>query len=217
MSGRSDPWDADYRHRGRLWGGSVPGPGSFAGSGRVLELGCGDGRTVAALARAGTDVVGTDRSPGAALLCRQACPEPEKAGVVVADAQQNPFRSGSFDRIIASHIVGHLDRAGRARLAGEVYRLLAPGGRLHFRDFSVSDFRYGNGEQAGEATFLRKNGIATHYFTEDEVRALFAGLSSLSSREHRWELRVRGTVYPRAEIVAVFERPSSRVTATNPM
>lgn len=161
---------------------------------------------VAALAQAGGDVIAADLSPHAAQLCRSGCTEPDNAGICIADTRQNPFRDASFDVVIASHIAGHLDREGRARLAGEVLRLLVPGGRLYFRDFSVRDFRYGRGAQTDSATFVRKNGISTHYFTGPEVRALFSGLVLRSETEHRWEMRVRGTAFPRAEIVAEFEK-----------
>ena len=97
---------------------------------------------------------------------------------------------------------------GADRLAGEVTRLLAPGGTLYFRDFSVEDFRFGRGEQTEEGTFMRKNGIITHYFSGDEVRALFLRLTVTSLVQHRWEMRVRGTVFPRAEIVAEFSQPA---------
>lgn len=161
---------------------------------------------VAALVQGGGVVFAADLSCHAARLCRSGCTEPDKAGICIADTRQNPFRDASFDVVIASHIAGHLDCGGRACLAGEVLRLLVPGGRLYFRDFSVRDFRYGRGAQTGSATFARKNGITTHYFTAPEVRALFYGLVLRSETEHRWEMRVRGTAFPRAEIVAEFEK-----------
>jgi SAM-dependent methyltransferase len=219
MESSTDPWDADYRNRGRLWGGGSPGLPRLPQSARVLELGCGDGRTAAALARYGCRVTAVDRSPYAARLCRSACTVPEHADILIADARQNPFRSESFDAVIAYHIVGHLDRAGRDLFAGEVHRLLAPGGTLYFRDFSSGDFRYGSGEETESGTFMRRNGIATHYFTEEEVTILFSGLEVRTLECHRWEMRVRGAVHPRAEIVAECQKTRGLpgVNATNPL
>jgi hypothetical protein len=37
---------------------------------------------------------------------------------------------------------------------------------------------------------------------------LFLRLTVTSLVQHRWEMRVRGTVFPRAEIVAEFSRPA---------
>jgi len=77
---------------------------------------------------------------------------------------------------------------------------------MYFRDFSTGDFRYGRGRETETGTFTRKNGIATHYFTDSEVLTLFSGLTVLSCVQHRWEMRIRGTVFSRAEIVAEFKK-----------
>lgn len=206
MAAEQNPWDDDYRRRGRLWGGSVPFLPRLPRSSRILELGCGDGKTILPLVKNGYSVTALDISPNAAVLCRDSCASPDQACILVADVRKNPFYNGSFDVINASHVTGHLSLEGRRQLAGEVTRLLAPGGTLYFRDFSVEDFRFGRGEQTEEGTFMRKNGIITHYFSGDEIRALFSQLTVTSLVQHRWDLRVRGTLFPRAEIVAEFSR-----------
>jgi SAM-dependent methyltransferase len=108
--------------------------------------------------------------------------------------------------IIASHITAHLNDDGRRKLADEVFRLLVPGGLLYFRDFSTTEFRYGRGVETEADTFTRKNGIMTHYFTDEEVLDLFSDLAVQSLVQHRWGLRVLGVVFPRAEIVAEFRK-----------
>jgi MPBQ/MSBQ methyltransferase len=208
MNASQNPWDVNYLRRGRLWGGSASSFPHLSCSSRILELGCGDGKTVSSLVQKGYCVTAIDFSRHAVSLCRNACPHPDLASILIADTRQIPFRNESFDGIIASHITGHLSRAGRFQLASEIYRLLAPGGVMYFRDFSTGDFRYGRGEETEEGTFLKKNGIATHYFTDDEVRTLFAGLLVQSLVQHRWEMRVRGRILPRAEIGAEFIKPA---------
>jgi SAM-dependent methyltransferase len=141
------------------------------------------------------------------LLCRNRCPDPDLADILIADSRNLPFCNESFDGIIASHISGHLIQGGRRQLAYEVYRLLCPYGRMYFRDFSTEDFRFGHGMETEAGTFVRKNGIATHYFTSEEVQNLFIGLGLLSLVQHTWEMHVRGKVFARAEIVAEFEKP----------
>jgi SAM-dependent methyltransferase len=199
-----NPWDDDYQRRGRLWGGSTPFLSRLPRSSRVLELGSGDGKTASGLVQAGYLVTAVDFSARAAALCRKTCTDPDQVRIVVADVRHTPFRDGSFDGIVASHIAGHLSRSGQQDLAGEVLRLLAPGGTLLFRDFATGDFRYGRGREIEPGSFLRENGIVTHYFTEDEVNHLFTGLAVQSVAVHRWEMKVRGRVLPRAEIVAEF-------------
>jgi SAM-dependent methyltransferase len=208
MQTNQNPWDDDYERRGRLWGGSAaPLPGVPLSS-RILELGCGDGKNVASLVKNGCSVTAIDFSSRAASLCRSVCTDRDRVRILIADIRQTPFRDESFDIIVASHIAGHLSFSGRRHLASEVLRLLTPGGRLWFRDFSAGDFRYGRGEETEPGTFLRKNGIATHYFTSEEVRSLFAGFAVRSFEQYRWEMRVRGISLPRAEIVAEFQKPA---------
>lgn len=201
-----DSWDNDYQRRGRLWGGSAPPFSELPCSSRILELGCGNGKTTASLVGAGCTVTAIDFSSQAASLCRQTCTDPERVRILIADIRKTPFCKESFDIVIASHVTGHLSHSGRRELAGELFRLLAPGGTIYFRDFSTGDFRYGCGNETETGTFTRKNGIATHYFTENEVLALFTGLTVQSLVQHQWKMRVRGTVFPRAEIVAEFKK-----------
>lgn len=208
MNASRNPWDDDYLHRGRLWGGSTPSLPGLPGSYRILELGCGDGKTVSSLVQAGCSVTALDISPHAASLCRKTCLDPDRVSLLIADTRQIPFRNESFNGIITSHITGHLTLAGRRQLACEVLRLLIPGGMLYFRDFSIGDFRFGRGEETETGTFLRKNGIATHYFTEDEVRSLFTNFKIHSLVQHQWKMRIRGRIFIRAEIVAECKKPA---------
>lgn len=208
MTAGQDPWDEDYQRRGRLWGGSASFNPRLFPSSRILELGCGNGKTVSSLVQAGCSVTAIDSSSHAATLCRNTCTDPDHAMIVIADSRATPFRNESFDVVIASHITGHLSLAGRSQLAGEVLRLIRPGGTMYFRDFSTGDFRYGRGEEIEPGTFMRRNGISTHYFSDDEVLALFSGFAVTSMGHHRWEMRIRGTAFPRAEIVAEFKKPA---------
>ena len=206
MHSDRNPWDDDYRRRGRLWGGRSTSLQGLPYSSRILELGCGDGKTTGSLVRNGFCVTAVDFSPAAVSLCRNTCPDPDQATLLIADTRKTPFCTASFDVIIASHITAHLNDDGRRKLASEVFRLLVPGGILYFRDFSTADFRYGRGLETEAGTFARKNGIATHYFTREEVLTLFHHLSVRSLVEHRWKMRVRGIVLPRAEIIVEFKK-----------
>ena len=206
MNASRNSWDNDYQRRGRLWGGSASLLPRLPCSLRILELGCGNGKNVAPLVQAGCFVTAIDFSPHAASLCRNTCTDPDRVNILIADARRTPFCNESFDIIIASHIIGHLSLSGRRPLASEVLRILAFSGTIYFRDFSTGDFRYGRGEETETGTFTRKNGIATHYFTENEVLTLFSGLAVQSCVQHRWEMRVRCMVFTRAEIVAEFKK-----------
>jgi len=208
MAGESGKyWDADYRKRGVLYGGAPRGLPAFCPGAVILELGCGDGKTLLALCGGGRSVVAVDYAPGAAALARARAYAPPVPAVAVADARQLPFVGNTFDAVIVSHILGHNPDAGRGAIVREIRRLLRPGGLVWFRDFSDRDFRSGTGTPVGPGTRVRGTGIATHYFSEEEVRSLFSGFEPVFLRYEDWVLRVRGTPYPRSEIAAQFLKP----------
>lgn len=204
-----DCWDADYRLKGSLYGGAPhPLPPLPAGA-RVLELGCGNGKSLSAMLHRGWLVTAIDFSPRAVLLAQAAAREGTGADVAVADVRAIPFRNRSFDAVIACHVLGHSEHSDRRRIAGECCRVIRPGGQLWFRDFSTRDFRAGTGRETEPGTWIRGNGILTHYFTESEVADVFSGLVAVSLREDGWALRVRGRDHQRSEIVAIFKKPPS--------
>jgi Methylase involved in ubiquinone/menaquinone biosynthesis len=203
---KDNPWEIEYARKGRVWGGAVHNLPEFARGTKVLELGCGNGKTFAALKERSCTVTGIDISVSAAALCRHQVPETKNSEVAVADACRLPFAAGAFDAVVAFHILGHLPEHDRARAMGEIARVLRPGGDLYFSAFSREDFRAGRGEECEPGTFARKNGIATHYFTEDEVRSLVGSRFNGECRTHTWYLTVRGDRFLRAEIIGRFSR-----------
>ncbi len=205
MTPHASPWDEDYRRRGDLWGGApAPLPDLPAGA-AVLEIGCGNGKTFAALVRRFSRVTAVDISPHAVALARRHTGT-AGASLAVADARYLPFPGGAFDAVFLVHVVGHLDGPDRRAAASEVCRVLRPGGTAILRCFSVEDMRAGKGTETEPQTFRRGDGITTHYFTETEAAELFAPLAPVSVRTHRWQMRVRGRDLPRAEVEATFQK-----------
>jgi SAM-dependent methyltransferase len=199
-------WEDDYARRGRVWGGAVHHLPSLARGERVLELGCGNGKTCRALLERECEVVGIDLSASAVRLCRSHAPEGSAGQFALADVRSLPFSDAAFDAVVAFHVIGHLPAEGRVFCAQEAARVLRDRGVLYFSGFSGEDFRAGTGCGTEPGTFIRKNGIATHYFSEDEVLALFLGLAPCECTTRRWTMMVRGQPLPRAEIVATFTK-----------
>lgn len=193
-------WDKDYRNRGRLWGSAVKNLPTLPAASAVLELGCGDGKTLAGMP-GDWRIAAVDISREALRLCRAS---PTVAGLVQADATLLPFRENSFDAVFAFHVTGHLRLPARCALAREAARVLSVGGKLFFREFGAEDMRAGQGEEVESGTFRRGEGMLTHYFTEAEALQLFCDFKVQSIRTHRWKMRVKGKELPRAEIEAVF-------------
>ena len=193
-------WDRDYARRGRVWGGSVKDLPALPDGSLVLEMGCGDGKTLSIMP-ASWRIAAVDISFQALLLARRARPD---ACLLLADGCRLPLQSEWFDAVFAFHVAGHLFQAERLSLGKEAARVLRPGGRLFFRDFSREDMRMGQGEEVEEATFRRGSGIITHYFSEGEVAAMFSGLEMDLIRTQRWSMRIRGEKLLRSEVEAVL-------------
>lgn len=97
---------------------------------RVLEIGCGPGglwQENAGRIPPGCRILLADLSHGMALKARaNTIGAPINCGV--ADAQDLPFPSASFDCVIANHMLYHLPDLARG--LRELRRVLRPGGRL---------------------------------------------------------------------------------------
>jgi len=102
---------------------AVPGPGS-----RVLDVGCGDGALLAALAPGTREIVGIEQDERSAALARARLADVPGGRVIVGDFVASAELDGSqFDLITCVATLHHLP----LRPALERMRdLLAPGGRL---------------------------------------------------------------------------------------
>jgi SAM-dependent methyltransferase len=101
----------------------------------VLDAGAGFGRHAFELARRGCDVVALDyaadevittRGTFAAMVEAGEIPEARYAGVLRGDATRLPFADNSFDRIITSEVLEHIQSDTTA--IAEFARVLKPGG-----------------------------------------------------------------------------------------
>ncbi len=172
-----DAWRRHYATQPAPWRGPVHAAPLIAQlSGRIVELGASGGK------------VGTVLPPDTLALdwAREGLPAGRPA--VVADVVRLPLRAASVDALVAIHVLGHLTETSRHDAVAECARVLRPGGRLVFEAFAEGDAREGTGERVEPGTWVR-GGIATHHFSVDEVRALFAGWSgdvALETRRAKW-------------------------------
>jgi SAM-dependent methyltransferase len=129
--------DVNLRARQRLWEQQQPRfdlPSWVLGisgieaqpAARVLDIGCGNGVYLSALHSRGIDAVGCDASLGMLEAARTSIgPSPV---LVQADAEALPFEGGSFDVVLAPHMLYHV--VDRQRAVAELRRVLRPGGCL---------------------------------------------------------------------------------------
>jgi ubiquinone/menaquinone biosynthesis C-methylase UbiE len=97
----------------------APGPGD-----RVIDLGCGSGRSMLWNAASGATFVGADVSPFFAAEARA------RADLTLADLRQLPFGDGAFTRGYALDVLEHLSPAALDAMLAEAARVIAPGGAL---------------------------------------------------------------------------------------
>lgn len=119
---------------------SVVIDGARLGAGvRALDIGCGTGSLlVAAKQRCpGAELVGLDPDLDALARARQ---KAQAAGATIRFEQgysdELPFEAQSFDRVLSSLMIHHLDPATQDRTLAEVARVLEPGGSVHILDFT---------------------------------------------------------------------------------
>jgi 2-polyprenyl-3-methyl-5-hydroxy-6-metoxy-1,4-benzoquinol methylase len=93
---------------------------------RVLDLGCGEGRFAAELARAGASVLGVDVAEEPLRRARRLHGELELH--VVPEAGPWPLEDSSFDVVWAGEVIEHV--LDTAAWLSEVRRVLRSGGRL---------------------------------------------------------------------------------------
>jgi SAM-dependent methyltransferase len=107
---------------------------------RVLVLGEGDGRFVAALRRRwpGADVLVVDASAAMVARARRRLTDAGDLGrvtFVVADALEVELDAGPFDVVVANFFVDCFDPATQARVLDRIEGWMAPGGTLLLGEF----------------------------------------------------------------------------------
>jgi SAM-dependent methyltransferase len=116
---------------------------------RVLDAGCGVGRHLLPLVKAGFRVWGADCDAQVlrilkASLANAAAPA-IAAKLVQADLNRLPFAAGAFDLVVSINVINHGDAATFRDYCRELDRVLKPGGHL---------FIYTSPREAGEMVRL---------------------------------------------------------------
>jgi 2-polyprenyl-3-methyl-5-hydroxy-6-metoxy-1,4-benzoquinol methylase len=93
---------------------------------KVLDVGCGEGRFAAELARAGTEVVGIDVAAEPLRRARERHPELDLRQISAAGAW--PLQDASFDAVWVGEVIEHV--ADTAGWLSELRRVLRSGGTL---------------------------------------------------------------------------------------
>ena len=123
-------WPSEEALCGQFWPGGI----------RVLDVGCGAGRTTAPLSIRGYRVTALDLSyPMVAETAEQCARLKSEACLTVADATDLPFSGGAFQGALFSYNGIELvpGRSGKLKVLEELHRVLVPGGHLIFTTHAI--------------------------------------------------------------------------------
>jgi SAM-dependent methyltransferase len=172
--------------------GLIPG-WRAAGCQRVLDAGCGVGRHLLPLLRAGFSVWGVDCDAQVLRLLRHRLENAGVAGagpyLAQADLSRLPFAPGAFDLAVSVNVINHGDAATFRDYCRELDRVLKPGGHL-FINVSPREFaervRLPQTRELEPGTLVdiaTPDGAMVHHFpTPAELREQFP-----RHNVHRWE------------------------------
>lgn len=98
---------------------------------RVLDVGCGGGYMIDAIARENLELVGIDLAQQALVAAHtRALQQQYDAKLMRASALNLPFADDAFDGVVCTDVLVHVPNP--RRVIAEISRVLQPGGWLHF-------------------------------------------------------------------------------------
>ena len=177
--------------------------------GRVLELGCGNGRVQLALAAAGIDIVGIDRSQRMlADLVRKAAAQALQVRTCAMDVRRLAF-GVRFDVVLCPYsLVTYMTDEGDAtRMLDEATRVLAPGGIVVVDAFvrrpieSCSEFTRDYVRPFGPGSLVRSKRISTLSARINRVERRYEIVSAEGAIEERIETYEDIRVYAPNELI----------------
>jgi len=184
---RLEPFIADYAQFDK-WAGK-----------KILEVGCGVGSDLVRFAKAGAHVVGIDLSPRSVFLAKSRLHAYNCQGnVLVADAENLPFKDNEFELIYSWGVLHHTPNPTKA--IREIYRVAKRGGEIcimlyHRRSLVALQLYLLFGLFALRPFRSLKDIIANHHespgtkaYTVAEARQMFSAFRDL-------EIKVRLTPY----------------------
>ncbi|WP_203840735.1 class I SAM-dependent methyltransferase, partial [Winogradskya humida] len=150
---------------------------------RILDYGCGYGRTMAELSDRGfTDLTGAD--PSAALLTRGRQAKPDFRFSLLDHPPFLPYAGSSFDVVLLFAVLTCVpaDKDQQALIA-ELHRVLAPGGLLYVSDVLLQNddrnrARYGAASQTPYGVFATDDGAVCRHHDLTALRALLCSSTS---------------------------------------
>jgi len=177
-------------------------------TGRVIEVGAGNGLNFAHYPSAVTEVVAVE--PESYLRDRAieaAAAIPIRIAVVDGLADDLPLEDASFDAGVASLVLCSVP--DQARALAELYRVIRPGGELRFYEHVVAERPVAARlQRAADATFWPRVAGGCHMARDTGAAMEEAGFAVESSE--RFQFRFSALDPPKAHILGIARRPIGR-------
>jgi ubiquinone/menaquinone biosynthesis C-methylase UbiE len=186
------PWEKIYSQEGRVFTEHLPALDEVAqrfqaeSCHTVLDLGCGNGRHVVALAGMGFQVIGLDISLTGLKLSQQWLEESQQQAALVQSDSRHPLplAENCLDGLLSTQVIHHALQDEVLLAISEIYRVLKPGGSAFVTVPCRSrSQRRSNSQQIEEYTFLplegQEAGLPHHIFSEERLREAFKAFEIL--------------------------------------
>ena len=186
LAGQQQHWAATFDAHTDMYGTDPSAPGiaaaeifAAAGQRKVLELGAGQGRDTLYLGRCGMQVTALDYAAG---TVETLSAKAQQAGLVdmVSVAQHDirqplPLPDASFDASYSHMLFSMaLTTIELERLAGELRRVLRPGGLVVYTARTTADAHFGAGTPRGDDMY-EHGGFIVHFFDRPLIERLATG------------------------------------------
>ena len=171
--------------------------GYFPATGKILDLGGGQGQDSRFFAQAGYEVTLTDFSDHALKYAKQKLPARLKKRIIVKKLDMTdtfPYPDKTFE-VVYSHLAVHyFDEQTTAKIFGEIYRVLKPGGIVALLVNSINDPEFGQGEPLEDQLFII-NGVTKRYFSLESMKKFTKNFKTiiLDDRGKTYKDRSSGT------------------------